>query len=190
MDEEKKEATDDVTPSTSESREEGTEEAPLSEAIAEKAAAPPPLNRWRSAFFVCLVLLVAAVVALLSLSFERFRLSQELEQIQENYRQARGALTAAAKVFLTRADTELGYASVDLEAASRHQLQFHLEEAERWLREAAPLLSPVGQAQIDRLIKALRDLPAQAMDDTRIARQNLAKIRDDLAAVATQETSF
>ncbi len=169
--------------------EQGSEEVVLPEALAEGTKGPEVRDRWRTAFFFCLLLVIVEAVAVLYAVTQWIQEKSDRERFQSAWQQTSDALATAAKVFLTRADTELGYASVDLEAASRHQLQFHLDEAERWLREALPLLSPTSQAQADRIIRELRDLPDLLTRDPNLARQTLTQIRDDLTVLATRLTT-
>ena len=161
------------------------------EEVARETVAPQPAVPSRP-FTLLLgwVLFAIAVIVSLALTMQLVRERQINAELSERVVQLESAVFSARKVFLERAAAELGYASVDLQTdpPKRYQVAFRLDEANRWLRDAEPLLSDSGRAQAQSLQQALRQLPALIEQDPVSARQELAKIQDALERLMSSET--
>ncbi len=136
------------------------------------------------------VLFAISLVVALALAIQLVRERRLNLELSGQVDQLRSAVLSARKVFLERAAAELGYASVDLQAEppKRYQVTFRLEEANRWLRDAEPLLSESGRAQVQSIQQTLRQLPVLVEQDPVNARQELAKVQDALERLMNSET--
>jgi len=163
-----------------------TPEAVPQETVAAKPATPLSHRLLSLGWVLFAISLVVALALAIQLVRER-RLNLELSGQVD---QLRSAVLSARKVFLERAAAELGYASVDLQAEppKRYQVTFRLEEANRWLRDAEPLLSESGRAQVQSIQQTLRQLPVLVEQDPVNARQELAKVQDALERLMNSET--